>query len=75
MSAFSIGQRVTVTRPIYEQGDDLPPSRLASPGEVLEVRKLGSDAIVPEGWACYIGHPEREPAAMFGVKANEIKPL
>ena len=64
-----IGDRVIATQDIWQEaGEDWPLTKLASRGDLLEVRRAGN-----ENWFAYVAHPDREAKAMFGVTKSEIR--
>jgi len=66
---LAIGDRVIATQDIWQEADeDQPLTKLASRGDVLEVRRVGS-----ANWLAYVAHPGREAGAMFGVTKEEIR--
>lgn len=66
---YVIGDRVEATRDIISPADDYSPAYVcARRGDILEVRATKSTF-----WECYVAHPDREPGAMFGVTAEEVK--
>ena len=68
---MNVGDYVQATRDIWQEANDHSPLMLlANHGDLLQVRKVGG-----EFWPLYVGHPRREPEAMFGVQDDEIQPL
>jgi hypothetical protein len=67
---LDLGARVIATRPIYQEAnEDTPGGLYAQEGDELEVRGVGRGDTFP----FYVAHPDREPGAMFGVHAKEIR--
>ena len=65
---LSVGDRVIATQDIWQEADEEHPlTKLASAGDVLEVRDMFRT------WPIYVAHPEREARAMFGVTKSEIR--
>lgn len=69
----TIGTLVLAVEDIWQDADDDSPLLLlANKGQILEVRRIG--ICFPHGtWPLYVGHPHREPEAMFGVELREIR--
>jgi hypothetical protein len=66
---LTIGDRVIATQDIWQEvSEDHPLTKLASRGDMLEVRRAGNG-----NWFAYVAHPEREAKAMFGVTKSEIR--
>jgi hypothetical protein len=66
---LAIGDRVIATHDIWQEAsEDHPLTKLASRGDLLEVRRTGN-----ANWFAYVAHPEREAKAMFGVTKSEIR--
>jgi hypothetical protein len=68
---MNVGDTVKATCDIWQEADDHSPLMLlANQGDLLEVRKVNG-----EFWPLHVGHPSREPDAMFGVTLGEVQPL
>lgn len=70
-SEFSIGQAVTVKRPVGDDpSGDSPGGIYASPGEKLIIRRIGGGT-----FPISVSHEHRTDGATFGVKPEEINAL
>lgn len=66
---FSVGDEVTVVKPIYEPaGDYQPAGILASPGEKLIIREIRNSG----EWPIKVSHELVTDGRFFGVAASEL---
>lgn len=70
MAAFSVGDKVTVTKQIWEPADDCHPAgTLAMPGDKLIVRGIRDRG----QWPISVSHHDRTDGMTFAVSADELK--
>lgn len=65
-SDYEIKQRLRLTDDVYEEGEDLPPGRIANKGDIVEVVSN-----VPRTWDLSVRHPGAKGA--FGVNETEVE--
>lgn len=69
MTAFAVGDEVTVTKPIWEPADDCHPAgTLAMPGDKLIVRSIRDRG----QWPISVSHHDRTDGMTFAVSADEL---
>lgn len=64
---FEVGQRIRLLCDVYEEGEDVPPGKLASKGDIVEVVSGLRSA-----WDLSVHHPKR--LGSFGVNETEVEP-
>jgi len=69
MSEFHVGQRVRLTRDIYEEGEDVPPGYCGYRGDEVVIKRI-SDMTV---WPYSVAHDGADGS--FGVQKCEITAL
>ena len=67
---FTVGQEVTVAKPIYEPADDCHPGgTLVRPGEKLIVRAVRASGV----WPISVSHKYRTDGLTFSVSPDELR--